>query len=433
MESKLMRNFFMCLICGLAGVAVAAEPTVTVTSVKQNDDESVEVAYTLSGAAAVVTMSVLQNGVPIGDAALWAVEGDVNRRVEPSEGLTIKWHPDISWPGHKFDETSIQVKLRAWALDDTPDYMIVDLAKTSDARIRYYTSTNAIPMGLMHQEYRISKMVFRKIKAKGVTWRMGPDTASHSVTLDHNYYIGVFEYTAGQADTINGGNKGYFAGVEWQMRAVDDRNLLSSVRGAYPSINDCSYPNPPGNVNQNGVKSVLVALRELVGDETTFDFDLPAEAEWEFAARGGHGNGLWGDGSAVDIVNNVDANLSRIARYAKNDGFIDGTLNPYNTRHLITGPTNGVAIVGSYAPNSYGLYDMHGNVGEYCLDGWKEDITADGGAVISAQGTQVHPLRGGRYQDSPSSCLSGVRTSSGGYSSAGGGYGCRFCCHAGLK
>ena len=46
-----------------------------------------------------------------------------------------------------------------------------------------------------------------------------------------------------------------------------------------------------------------------------------------------------------------------------------------------TSPENGTAVCGSYPPNAFGLYDMHGNVYDFCLDWYKADITALGGAV----------------------------------------------------
>ena len=403
--------------------AMAADPAATITSVAQRDDESVVVAYDLANEPAVVTLEVLQGGVRLDDAATWCVHGDVNRRVDPGSGREIVWHPDISWPGHKASETSLSFRLVAWPTNDTPPYLVVDLAANSSERIRYYTSTNALPGGLLaNKDYRTTKMVFRRIPAKGVTWNMGPDGAQHEVTLDHDYYIGVFELTAGQHYTVLKENNapGYFSGVEWKMRAIDNRMIYQKIRGGsgyWP-------PDPPKS------DLFLAKVRDLTGGE--IDLDLPGEAEWEFACRAGYDNAHWGDGSAVSIVNNVDDNLSRIARYAKHDGLIGGTLNPYNSINYQTGPTNGVAIVGSYAPNAFGLYDMHGNVREYCLDAWQADITQEGGAVIGGT-SATRVIRGGGYGDNPSSCLSGARSSANGTSAAGGGYGVRLACRAGLQ
>ena len=54
------------------------------------------------------------------------------------------------------------------------------------------------------------------------------------------------------------------------------------------------------------------------------------------------------------------------------------------------------AIVGSYTPNDWGLYDMYGNVCEFCLDLYKQDITGNySGAVITSGDNTKHVLRGG--------------------------------------
>jgi hypothetical protein len=77
---------------------------------------------------------------------------------------------------------------------------------------------------------------------------------------------------------------------------------------------------------------------------------------------------------------------------------------------------------------------MHGNCGEYCIDMFKKDITADGGAIIEPTAVKYkHVFKGGRYQDAPEKCVPSYREERTGYSAMGGGFGCRFACRAGLK
>ena len=103
-------------------------------------------------------------------------------------------------------------------------------------------------------------------------------------------------------------------------------------------------------------------------------FRLPSEAEWEYAARGGP---QWRDGYCVSGSNEID----RVAWYDRRHG--DHT-----------------QPVGRKAPNQLGIYDMSGNVWEWCQDSFTEDIAripADGSAYLGESEERV--LRGGCFHN----------------------------------
>jgi formylglycine-generating enzyme required for sulfatase activity len=133
--------------------------------------------------------------------------------------------------------------------------------------------------------------------------------------------------------------------------------------------------------------------------KTGIDFDLPSEAQWEFAARAGHGSGYWNDGSVVLNVSS-DSNLNRLGHNVNN--------NPGSTSTTATlAPSEGgTAIVGSYEPSSWGLYDMHGNVFEWCLDWYQVNISTatDSQGELYAGHVNIKP-------DQPTVTLSGATAS----------------------
>ena len=381
----------------------AAVPEVTGVTMTQATDRLVTISYTLSDAPAVVTVDIQTNMTgnaweSIGGEAVWNAMGDVWKRVETGS-RTITWHPDHSWPDHKIADGGARAVVTAWALENTPDYMVVDLAAANS--VYYYPAADFLPGSEMGQKgaitnnpaYKTSKLVMRKIMSRGVTWTMGSAAgetqrtaereAAHPVTLTNNYYIGVFEVTQAQWKNSTATNTARFT-VDGAMRPMEQvcyneiRNASVNTRNANVSYDWPADPNP---------SSFLGLLRTKTG----LDFDLPSEAQWEFAARAGNGSGFWGDGSEV-LNSDADANLNNLGRYLGN--------NPAGTSDspALAPAAGGTAIVGSYAPNAWGLYDMHGNVFELCLDWYERDLTAYGGRVNIDTSASAKTLSGGDGQ-----------------------------------
>ena len=383
-----MKTVLAIAIMALAAAAWADAPQVSNVTLSQGADRTVTVAYDLANAPAVVTLSIETNvsgdvWAPVDDKALWRMTGDVNRKVTAASG-TIKWVPELD-----FDPGNVRAKVTAWPMDDTPGYLVVSIASgaaCAEDRIRYYTSPNALPGGLLDNfEYRTSRLVLRKILAKGVTWKMGSDNSvetaatgftnerQHNVTLAHDYYIGVFPLTHAQYMWVNGGWTGTWFTRETDLRIADALwySNFQCARGA------ANYPAAPSS------DSTLGRLRTLTGN--LIDFDLPGEAEWEYAARAGYGDNYFGNGSQMQMTyanRLVDSELDKLGRYRGNQGSVWYSVWTDARDHgAEMGVTNGPPVAGSYAPNVWGLYDTLGGVQEWCLDWYQADITSLNGAI----------------------------------------------------
>ena len=156
--------------------------------------------------------------------------------------------------------------------------------------------------------------------------------------------------------------------------------------------------------------SFIGLLRDRL--ENAGDIDLPTEAQWEFACRAGTSGGL---NSGLEIVNgnyegdvNLDL-LGRSKRTGGGGGYVNGVTAP--SRNAGAGE-GGTARVGSFVPNAYGLYDMHGNVAEWCLD-FFENFNSE--AVVEPPGPQRNNdnwkrvVKGGFWGKYARYCRSGFR------------------------
>ena len=407
-------------------IVTAAVPQVTdVTMTQASGGRVVTISYTLADEPAVVTLEVQTNAntsaaaddpgwTSIGGAAVCSAQGDVWKKVVVGSH-TITWRPDLSWPGHVIANGGARAKVTAWALDNTPDYMVVDISAGAQRETqRYYPSVDYLPGSTLGQvgaitnnaAYKTTKLVMRKIMAKDVEWVMGSikETGRSSrenarnVTLTNNYYMGVFEVTQAQwalvvtnkASAANGGASAFFT-VDAAMRPMEQvcYNEIRTTANSTTANVTYYWPAAPNPV------SFLGLLRLKTG----IDFDLPSEAQWEFAARAGYGENTWPDGYQM--------NLYWKAGNRPSDNWYDDHI-PVMTRCQHTYPTvapnnavattraadGGTAIVGSYEPNAWGLYDTAGNVYEWVLDWYQADVAKYNGQVNINPSNPAKPIEG---------------------------------------
>ena len=380
-----------------AAFTCAAEFGVANVEVHQgSDSRQVRISYDLKDVPAIITVDVKTNGVSIGAANITHLSGDVNRLVaKTGERCTAYWQADKSWPDHLITDGSVTVDVVAWATNRPPDYCTVNL-KNGD--VRYYTAADQLPGGgVTNTMYKSDYLAMRYIAAAGVPWYMGSTNEKgrqgdretyQQITLTNNYYIGVYEFTQAQwqkffALPSGSYDKGDYRPIAYLLFGYLRESADGTLNAAY------DWPAAP-----NGV-SLLGQLRSLTGQQLAFD--LPSEAQWEFACRAGTTEGSWNDGSAILQASGADANLNNLARYAATRAVGD---YPGGSATEATTTT-----VGSFKPNLWGLYDMHGNVREMCLDYYKPaykypddtgTVRTDKSYVPSGLSAPSHALRGGQ-------------------------------------
>jgi formylglycine-generating enzyme required for sulfatase activity len=189
----------------------------------------------------------------------------------------------------------------------------------------------------------------------------GPQTA---VTISRGFWMGSHAVTQGEYQPLMGNNPSFFTG-----------DLSRPVETVYwfDATNYCW---------------VLTQQERAAGRiPTNSVYRLPTEAEWEYACRAWTSTRFsYGDDPGY-------TNLTEYAWYGDNSG---GTTHP----------------AGQKLPNTWGLYDMHGNLWEWCQDWWS--VNHPGGIALDPQGPATgadHVIRGGDWHDFAWTCRSAVRAS----------------------
>ncbi len=258
-----------------------------------------------------------------------------------------------------FHSTAFTVKMIA--LVGAAPYMVVDLSGGVDAISYPVSYLSSVPEGGWGDEYKTTKLVLRLIPPGSFMMGSPSDETRrssyedlHGVVLTKPFYIGVFEVTQKQYQLVMGANPSSRKG---DMRPVE-RVTYNDIRG---SVNGAGWPTH----NQVDANSFMGRLRSKVN----MLFDLPTEAQWEYACRAGTSSAL-NSGKPFDD----GVNCNEVARWYYNYR----NNSSYNQIWDGKGGFNYTANVGAYKENTWGLYDMHGNVWEICRDFWNYGLGTSG-------------------------------------------------------
>ena len=293
----------------------------------------------------------------------------------------------FSWDGKVSYETSLILELTkdtvVTATFAKTNYLVIDISEGNSASSWPHRISESGPE-VENDACRTTELWLKFVPAS--EFRMGsPEDEkgrgkredAHRVTLTKGFYICVFEITRKQYELITGSTPNLLPYIPEKEKDVIPATKINfnTLRGTTEGANW------PAN-DEVDAGSFMGILRAKTG----LRFDLPTEAQWECACRAT-------TTTAYNSGNNMDDEgfyLSEYAYYKKNSG-----------RPM---------VVGKLKPNLLGLYDMHGNVWEWCLDWYTDNLGTD--PVVDPVGLETgseKTLRGGSFDNSPEECRSAYR------------------------
>ena len=358
---KSFQKAFCALLVGLVGFGAVAETISDVTARTTNG--KVDIGYTITGADATNTalaVTMIDNDT-----------GEVHTLTDAGRHR-VTWDTAVDGLDLVSSNVTATVSLvrRGSASTATEGlYCVIDLSGGPDATRWPVSYLSSVPSGGWTDEYKTTKLILRRIEAGTFIMGGGSSDESRRVTLTKPFYMGVFEVTQKQWKLVMGTWPGsslsssYGRGDAYPAYYVSYDDIRGSSLGAWwpaSSAVDAS--------------SFLGRLRAKTG----LDFDLPTEAQWEYACRAGTATTYyWGD--AMD---------GTYAWYSSNSG---SKTHPVGTR----------------TPNVWGLYDMSGNVWEWCRD-WYGTRAFGTDPEGSASGSN-RVKRGGSWSFNSGYCTSSDR------------------------
>jgi len=279
--------------------------------------------------------------------------------------------------GENYNRAKFSMKVHAYA--GAAPYMVIDLSAGSNAETYEVSYMSEMPDTEWPAEYKTTKLVLKLVvpgtfmmgspaEEKGHDWYSSGYETRHQVTLTQPFYMGVFELTQQQYNLVMGSNPSGYKGDSRPVEKVSYNTIRGSTLGA-------AWPNH----RQVDATSFMGKLRARTG----LTFDLPTEAQWEYTCRAGTDSAL---NNGKNLTNTqTDSAVAEVGRYGSNQNDGKGGYSQHTE-------------VGSYRPNAWGFYDMHGNVAEWCLDWWTDNLSGSSVTDPVGRATGSYRLvRGGAW------------------------------------
>ena len=288
---------------------------------------------------------------------------------------------------------------RTWLLalrQNTPAAYQIYLDTYPNGRHRSEAQSMAAPPTVMedHQD--------RMALIPAGTFQMGSDDGEanekpmHTVAVS-SFYLSKYEVTVAEfrvfieasayrTDAEKEGSSYGYEGTEWKQ--ITGRNWRHDPEGKLGQDN-----HPVINVSWNDAQAYI----QWLGQKNGHTYRLPTEAEWEYAAGNGsrHTKYSWGNS---DVAGRKGGN---VADETGKKSFSDWTIfDGYTDGFVFTAP------VGSFDPNDFGLFDITGNVWEWCSDWYNADYykSSPSKNPAGASSGSARVFRGGSWYDYPQVC-----------------------------
>ena len=353
-------------------LGTSAAPTVSDLKVTPIEPIGVAIDYTVSGVETEdegqdYSLEVLMSGT----GTVWFAQTLIGLTNCVNGAHRVYWN--MAKDGLAIDPAVASIRVTHYY--KCPCYCVIDLSAGSNAETHPVTYMDAMPSGGFNTtEYKTTKLVLKRVDVGAFIMGENQTDGTHWVAITRPFYMGIYEVTQKQWKLVMGTNP---SSLKYDAHPVENVSY-DDIRG---SSGGAKWPAD----NAVDSTSFLGKLR----DRTRLDFDLPTEAQWEYACRAGttmsYGWGNSPDSWYMWYRDNTEA--------AGDNGAEVHFSNEVGTR----------------LSNNWKFYDMHGNAEEWCLD-WFGPLAYGVDPKGSPSGSK-RVRRGGSSWSRPFACTSFYRSS----------------------